>query len=210
MRAGFAVGLVVLVGVAACVGDASTQNGKTPGEEGGPCYGDGTCNKNQPLTCASNLCVRLGGDAGSDGSATNDGSTTTDGAGSDAPTSCDFPLAAVGAAIACGTSTCPKQCCNVGGTGTCQATDAQCAGGLPMQCDDAADCNGTGTPICCLNSASIIQQNTCPVKVGTSGVAKCVTNCTGITLCGKGEACPASKKCIQMEVDGVHVYGACF
>ena len=28
-----------------------------PGKEGGPCYGNGTCN--QGLTCASNLCVRL-------------------------------------------------------------------------------------------------------------------------------------------------------
>lgn len=37
--------------------DASLDSTKPPGSEGGPCYGNGTCDAD--LVCASNLCVRL-------------------------------------------------------------------------------------------------------------------------------------------------------
>lgn len=39
------------------VGCSSDSNEKATGTEGGPCYGNGTCDPR--LTCASNLCVRL-------------------------------------------------------------------------------------------------------------------------------------------------------
>ncbi len=55
-----------LVAMCLCVPGCSDPNeaavldgavGKAPGTEGGPCYGNNTCNAG--LTCASNLCVRL-------------------------------------------------------------------------------------------------------------------------------------------------------
>jgi hypothetical protein len=41
--------------------DASLDGVTTIGKEGGPCYGNGTCDKG--LTCASNLCVNLSPDS---------------------------------------------------------------------------------------------------------------------------------------------------
>jgi hypothetical protein len=64
--------VLVLVLVVACGGGdgkgdslaGSGGSGDTgaPGTERGPCYGNGTCNRG--LTCASNLCVALGGTGG--------------------------------------------------------------------------------------------------------------------------------------------------
>jgi len=52
----FTVALFLSTG---CSDDALTppDAGKQPGTEGGPCYGNGTCNSG--LVCASNLCVKL-------------------------------------------------------------------------------------------------------------------------------------------------------
>jgi hypothetical protein len=52
------IGLIVLM-----VGACSTPSPAT-GTERGPCYGNGTCNAG--LTCASDVCVSLAGDAGLD------------------------------------------------------------------------------------------------------------------------------------------------
>ncbi len=55
--------------VLACVSDSpagvdASDDGSGPGNEGKPCYANGTCNPT--LTCISNVCVQLGTDAGSD------------------------------------------------------------------------------------------------------------------------------------------------
>lgn len=69
---GFASSFTVLILAVACgssgsggSGNPSSNGGSTsasPGNEGGPCYPNSTCNAG--LTCASNLCVRLGGGTG--------------------------------------------------------------------------------------------------------------------------------------------------
>ena len=76
--------LAALVVVAGCGG----SSGKAAGTEGGPCYGNQSCNAG--LTCASNLCVRLsgsgGGGGGSQGSSGQGGSPATGQGGSSGAT----------------------------------------------------------------------------------------------------------------------------
>lgn len=50
------VGRAALVALLLC---SCASKEKDPGTEGGPCYGNGTCNAG--LSCASNLCVRIPG-----------------------------------------------------------------------------------------------------------------------------------------------------
>jgi len=64
----FVAALAVVFG---CSGE---DQGKSPGTEGGPCYGNGTCNPG--LTCASNLCVSLA-DMGRDSNPLPSGQVTT-------------------------------------------------------------------------------------------------------------------------------------
>jgi hypothetical protein len=74
---GAASGLAVLV---SCVGDDSSPTKDRSGEEGQPCFSNGTCNAG--LTCLSNTCVNTGGgDAASSTDATTaqDAGTTVDG-----------------------------------------------------------------------------------------------------------------------------------
>lgn len=69
---GFAPSFALLAFVVACgssggadSGNPSSNGGSTsaaPGNQGGPCYPNSTCNSG--LTCASNICVRLGGTGG--------------------------------------------------------------------------------------------------------------------------------------------------
>jgi hypothetical protein len=70
--AGSAIALFV-VGLGACT---SSSSGPATGAEGGPCYGNGTCNPT--LMCASNLCVSLGGDAAVDTGTTSDAAAPLD------------------------------------------------------------------------------------------------------------------------------------
>jgi hypothetical protein len=76
--------LAALVVVAGCGG----SSGKAAGTEGGPCYGNQSCNAG--LTCASNLCVRLSGSGGagggSQGSSGQGGSPATGQGGSSGAT----------------------------------------------------------------------------------------------------------------------------
>jgi hypothetical protein len=80
MRIGtFGVASIALSGILApaCGGGA----GVPAGQEGGPCYGNGSCDAG--LTCASMLCVRLGGGgaggrAGTTGSGGNSGASGGD------------------------------------------------------------------------------------------------------------------------------------
>jgi hypothetical protein len=79
-RARVVIAIAMACGIAAssgaCGSDYSTKD-KPAGSEGGACYGNGTCDA--PLTCASNICVRLdgastsdaSGDSGSDAAATD-------------------------------------------------------------------------------------------------------------------------------------------
>ena len=71
MRAWILALAVVLV-----CGCSDDDKDKAPGTEGGPCYGNGTCNPG--LTCASKLCVSLsdqGVDSSSPDAATPDAAT---------------------------------------------------------------------------------------------------------------------------------------
>lgn len=74
-------------------GSSDTTPAATQGEEGGPCYPNGTCNAG--LSCYSNLCVKVpeaggmeGGDVAAPTSDANAASDVTDGATTDssAPT----------------------------------------------------------------------------------------------------------------------------
>jgi formylglycine-generating enzyme len=58
--------------VSAAGAGGAAEAGKEPGTEGGPCYGNGTCNAG--LTCYSNLCVNAGfGGSGGDAGAVEGG-----------------------------------------------------------------------------------------------------------------------------------------
>ena len=64
MRTLYMLIFAAALALAACSDDDKNDNnvptpdsGKAPGTEGGPCYGNKTCNA--PLVCLSNLCVRL-------------------------------------------------------------------------------------------------------------------------------------------------------
>lgn len=181
-------------GLFACVGDTPTgadSGTAQPGEESGPCYGDGTCNKNQPLTCISKVCVRLG-----DSGAPNDSGGPKDGGGP--PPNCNFGTNAQ-AGVACGSSsrctTATQNCCSSAGTPTCQSKDAGC--GLFLgQCDETSDC---ASGVCCLDTGSVTNATVCPVSVSATipATATCVASCSGLVMCALGAPCPEGKTCVR-------------
>lgn len=76
------VTFVVVAAIVGCVGDDSgVSDAGGPGSLGKPCYGNGTCDK--PLTCVSDVCVDLTGDASSDVAAKDAPSETAAGCPSD-------------------------------------------------------------------------------------------------------------------------------
>jgi hypothetical protein len=204
VRASARIAALLVTLFVGCVGDAptATDGGARAGEEGGPCYSDGTCNKNLGLTCASNLCVRVGSDAGGADAKVDAADGAADGAAA-----CDFPVAPA-AGIVCDSTVCAvTKCCYLGTSGACVAISNSCTNGISLQCDDKADCSGTD--VCCL-TANVIEPNACPVQLAGTTASSCAASCNGgLVLCGKGEACGGGKRCVQAEIPGVHVYGVC-
>ncbi len=197
---------MVAMVLVACVGDSPSSNdgGIPAGEEGGPCYADATCNKNKPLVCASKLCVNIGLDGGGDA-----GDASTSDASLDVVRPpCDFPVAPTTFQVACGVSQCPvpiQKCCFDSPAGACIPVANNC-GSNSLECDDKADCQPS--EVCCLTS-SLGSLRQCPVKSNGAGVGKCAAQCAGVTLCGKGEVCNGGKTCVQLEIPGSQVIGAC-
>lgn len=195
MRRVILIGLgLASIGTYACVGDTpvgADSGVAQPGEESGPCYGDGTCNKNQPLTCISKVCVRL-----TDGGNPNDGGAPIDGGGP--PPNCNFGTNAQ-PGVACGTSarctTATQNCCSSSSTPTCQPKDAGCSLFLGT-CDETSDCQ---TGVCCLTTGSVTNSSVCPVSVSATipASATCVATCTGLVMCALGAPCAGGKTCVR-------------
>ena len=104
-------------GVSACVGDSPT--GTTQGTEGGPCFGNLSCNSG--LTCLSNTCVRLDG---STGDAPGPLPDAGDSGGCTAPMimcggACINPTTDAKNCGACGTICATGTCAPISGVGKC-------------------------------------------------------------------------------------------
>jgi len=130
----------------------SSTPGKAAGTEGGPCYGNGTCNAD--LVCLSNLCVNAGtggsggsGDAGlgGTGGASGTGGTAGDGG----------PAGAGGTAGGAGTSGA------AGSGGEAGSAGSGAAGGEDGGVDAAAGAAGTSNNCASVPNDSYEDNETC-------------------------------------------------
>jgi hypothetical protein len=129
---------------------------------------------------------------GSLGDAFNAGAGDLDGA-------CNPPEGGLGCTpgtIACADASCSvptKECCRTGQGDSCQVAGAMCAG-MPVSCDEAADCPAPGD-ICCLVSSGISLSSattscqrgpTCPKAAGGTTIAD-VQVCRSNHECQSGQ-----------------------
>jgi hypothetical protein len=92
--------VVVASGIAAAVGCSSGYSSTPEGAEGGPCYGNGTCNPG--LTCGSNLCVAIDAGNAADASTKSDAADALDGStNANDASGADGDLASVDGSMSC-------------------------------------------------------------------------------------------------------------
>lgn len=202
MRRELVVGFAISVGILACVGDSPNQtpapDGGTAGEEGGPCYGDGTCNKTKPwLACLSKLCVAVG-DGGADATA----DAPSGDAGDGGSLTCPAEVQSIAQTVRCaGAGPCSQYCCLLTSAYFCNASDCP---GNRIECDDLLDCAGKR---CCLNAT--IAALACPVNLSAVTTSVCSNSCTSsqIEMCGLGDSC-AKGTCVKTKIWG-NEYGIC-
>jgi hypothetical protein len=146
-------------------GEASGGDAVTPGNLGGPCFDNGTCNTG--LVCVAKTCVVADG-------------------GADAEAEAGIPN------VLCGTSTCDytsQLCCT---NGTSDFCTQQCAGpDWAFACDDTRQCvarhdSGTGWA-CCLQT---LDSGTYVASLCGQGCARAVCNPTSPD-CPAATACSA-------------------
>lgn len=150
MRLGALLAVVSILAMGAAAGCGSSS--KSAGSEGGPCYGNGSCNSG--LTCLSQLCVKATGTGGAAGNGSGGGAAAgatgaagkegvggsgggaggTGGAGGMAPDCTGFTtpsqpctdclvLHCCAAAAACGADDGCMQCVQQGGGSECVGAD---------------------------------------------------------------------------------------
>ena len=204
MRWAFATSSMLVL-LSGCVGDtpsaSNADSGPAAGEEGGACYADKTCNKNKPLVCLSNLCVKFEQDGGTD--AASDVAI-------DAGGSCSATKTTDGTSVYCTNgTTCErpaKFCCTITKSLQCGAT--ACGDPVTLNCDDSADC--TGQQVCC-TTMTLTNTSTCPYQTGadTAG-SQCKNSCGSgeLELCGKDSACGGGKTCHSATYLGT-TFGIC-
>lgn len=150
-------------------GFAACSSGPKQGEEGGACYGNGTCNAG--LECLSQLCVNPGVDGGGDAAPDVGNDVVTSDASGEAGDAGD-------GAASCGNGTepcCPANTCNDGGCcvdGTCVAATTACPHAFGTCTAGACGtCGGTGESCCGTGDAG---QCTAPqLTCGSSGCSEC-------------------------------------
>ncbi|MEO8799000.1 MAG: kelch repeat-containing protein [Polyangiaceae bacterium] len=126
-KSAFMCAFAVSAIVTACGSSSSGTSSTAAGDEGGACYGNGSCNTG--LTCASNLCVRL--DSGSIPGDASDacGNVTCESPPattcSDASTLTSYGKAGSCSAGACSYPKTDQKCAVVNATSSC--ADAKCA-----------------------------------------------------------------------------------
>ncbi|MBK6692190.1 MAG: hypothetical protein IPG50_08290 [Myxococcales bacterium] len=105
-----------------------------------------------------------------------------------------------GFAASAGSCTTPSnRCCYGSDGGYCQLSTEAC--NLPrsaiVECDEAADCSGTGSDICCLD-----------VQSGDRPFARCKASCP-VRICRADAECPNSEKCLPWPCPNGPVRSSC-
>ncbi len=188
-----AIGMVC---VAACVGDTPTTT-SNPGDEGQPCFSNGTCNAG--LTCLSSVCVRV--DAGNDS-----GSPAVDGGPDGLPPPCPFTgSGSNGTTMDCPPSACtlgsqmPSCCQSVSGSGCTASTTCAGPNQYRWDCDNPSQCSGAA---CCAGLPPPSSAGCPKTTTVTMGGAQCAATCTkGLELCSTDNDCTdKSRHCTTVEV----------
>ena len=150
---------ILVLGAALLAGACGGSSSKATGTEGGPCYGNGTCNAG--LSCLSQLCVSPNGSGGSQAGGAAGGKAGTGGAAGAAG-------GAAGAAGATGGNGAGGA--SGGGASGTGGSGTGGAGGGTFTCNGGIQYWSSRTSMACINC---INQFCCYQSINCTGSAAC-------------------------------------